>query len=70
MSDPSLVNDLRLRVLNKEEITADEMLLIVEQIRANRRSAAAAAKPTKEKKKATSTRMTSDEKDSLLDMEI
>jgi hypothetical protein len=37
---PLLTNDLRLRVLAKEEISAEEMLLIVNDIRQGRRSAA------------------------------
>jgi hypothetical protein len=39
---PVLTNDLRLRVLNKEDISAEEMLLIVNDIRQSRRSAARA----------------------------
>lgn len=52
-----IVHDLRMRVLDGEDITAEEMLLIVDQIRAGRRSAGApaskAAKAAKGKKAAT-----------------
>lgn len=69
-SDPLLINDLRLRVLNGEEIEPEEMLLIVDQIRAGRRSAADRARVAKEAKpakRAAPRKLAAEELGSLLD---
>lgn len=52
---PALTNDLRLRVLNKEDITAEEMLLIVQDIRQGRRNAARPDTSTKGRRAKSST---------------
>lgn len=50
-----LTNDLRIRVLEGEDISAEEMLLIVNEIRQGRRAAARPAAATGRAKKAPAT---------------
>ena len=75
VTDPTLTNDLRLRVLaylrgEAEPPTAEEMHEIVEQIRANRRSAATIAAAVPKSKRGKSAKLDDAARDAILNMDI
>lgn len=72
IAGPQLLNDLRLRVLDGDDLEPHEMLAIVNQIRENRRSAAAKATAIKGAKKEpkSNRRLTADEREALLNEEL
>lgn len=68
--DPTIVNDLRLRVLAGEDISAEEMFQIIEQIRGKRRSAASQPKATKKAKRLSPQKLDGNDLEDLLNAEI
>lgn len=68
---PPSVNDLRIRVLEGEDISPDEMLMIVNDIRQSRRSAARAAPaPSARRTKAADKPITTEDLRTILDQDI
>ena len=72
MIDNTSINDLRLRVLNGEDIPSEEFAHIIDQIRDKRRSAAKPLKEEKPKKskRVPASKLTGDDLAAILDTEL
>ncbi len=71
-SSPVYINDLRLRVLNGDEIPPDEFARVIDQIRANRRTATPKVKPEKAAKRKPSgeAKLRGDDLDAILGIDL
>lgn len=65
-----LTNDLRIRVLEGEEISAEEMLLIVNDIRKDRRAAARTTAPAVRRTKTEARPVTTEDLRAILDQDL
>jgi hypothetical protein len=71
LTGEQLTQELRLRVLEGEEVEADEMLLIVNDIRRDRRAAARAVPTTKSSRAKTESRpVTTEDLRAILDQDL